>query len=59
MAEKLPNAGDPTTEDFPSGPSVGERAPEFGLPDQHGNEIAYRPDGKHRALILFHRSASW
>ncbi len=59
MAEKLPNAGDPTSEDFPKGPEVGERVPEFTLPDQHGNPFHYRPDGKRKALILFHRSASW
>ena len=59
MAEKLPNAGDPASEDFPKGPEVGERVPEFKLPDQRGNPFHYRPDGRHKTLILFHRSASW
>jgi hypothetical protein len=59
MADKLINAGDPTSEDFPEGPRVGEPIPEFTLPDQHGNVIHYKPDGVHKGLILFHRSASW
>ena len=59
MAEKLPNMGDPASEDFPKGPGVGERIPEFALPDQRGNLVRYEPDGRRKALILFHRSASW
>ena len=59
MAEKLINAGDPTSEDFPKGPKVGEQIPEFNLLDQHGNAVEYRSDGTHKGLILFHRSAAW
>lgn len=59
MVEKLPNMGDPTGEDFPKGPEVGEQVSEFTLPDQRGNPVGYRPDGRRKALILFHRSASW
>jgi hypothetical protein len=29
------------------------------LPDQFGNTVRYQPDGRRKALILFHRSASW
>ena len=57
--EKLLNAGDPLGEDFPKGPRVGERVPEFTLPDQRGNPVHYRSDGKRKTLLLFHRSASW
>ena len=57
--EKLLNAGDPLNEDFPKGPKVGEQVPEFALPDQFGNTIHYQPVGRRKALILFHRSASW
>ena len=42
------------------GPQVGERVPDFSLPDQNGqlhtlNSIT----GPNGALLLFHRSASW
>ncbi len=42
------------------GPQVGERAPDFSLPDQNGqlhtlNSIM----GPNGALLLFHRSANW
>ncbi len=42
------------------GPQVGERVPDFSLPDQNGqlhtlNSIM----GPNGALLLFHRSASW
>ena len=42
------------------GPQVGERVPDFSLPDQNGqlhtlNSIM----GQNGALLLFHRSASW
>ena len=42
------------------GPQVGERVPEFSLPDQNGEvqtlESIMGPNG---ALLLFHRSADW
>ncbi len=42
------------------GPQVGERVPDFSLPDQNGqlhtlNSIM----GPNGALLLFHRSADW
>lgn len=58
MALQL-NAGDPLDEEFPKGPKVGEQVPQFALPDQFGNTVPYQPDGRRKALILFHRSASW
>ena len=42
------------------GPQVGERVPDFRLPDQNGEvqtlESIMGPNG---ALLLFHRSADW
>ncbi len=42
------------------GPQVGERVPEFSLPDQNGQvqtlESILGPRG---AILLFHRSADW
>lgn len=42
------------------GPQVGERVPDFSLPDQTGQlhtlRTIQRPNG---SLILFHRSADW
>ncbi len=42
------------------GPQVGERVPDFNLPDQSGEyhslESVLGPNG---ALLLFHRSADW
>lgn len=59
MTKPLPNMGDPMNEHFAKGPKQGEQVPEFTLPDQHGRAFHYTPDGKNKALILFHRSASW
>ncbi|HJO12375.1 MAG: hypothetical protein QGG67_06590 [Gammaproteobacteria bacterium] len=42
------------------GPQVGERVPDFSLPDQNGRtqtlESVMGPNG---AMLLFHRSADW
>ena len=42
------------------GPQIGERVPEFSLPDQNGRiqtlESIMGPNG---AMLLFHRSADW
>ena len=42
------------------GPKVGERAPEFSLPDQHGTmrtlTSTFGPKG---AVLVFFRSADW
>ncbi len=57
MAE-LKNGGDPLTDDFSTGPAVGEALPAFSLPDQNGTMLSYPPN-KGKALVLFYRSASW
>ncbi len=47
--------------DVPSlGPQVGERVPDFSLPDQHGRERTLESIlGPNGAILLFHRSADW
>ena len=59
MAE-LVNSGDPDSEDFATGPAIGELIPAFELPDARGQLVRFsdRPK-KSRALILFYRSSSW
>ena len=58
MAE-LVNAGDPIGA-FPTGPAVGEPLPDFALPDQFGNLVRFsEARDTDRALVVFHRSASW
>ena len=57
---RLLNGGDPTCDDFPTGPAIGEPVPDFTLPDQFGNPVRFSEvRGGNNALVLFHRSASW
>ena len=57
---ELVNSGDPVSDDFPTGPEIGQTVPDFTLPDQSGRPVAFSAarDGR-QALILFYRSASW
>ena len=50
----------PESDDFPSGPAIGERLPDFTLPDQSGEAVNFTAarDGR-RALVMFHRSSRW
>lgn len=42
------------------GPQIGERVPDFSLPDQHGRiQTLESIMGEKGAMILFHRSADW
>ncbi len=42
------------------GPRVGERVPEFSLPDQHGTVRSLRSTlGPKGAVLVFYRSADW
>ena len=50
----------PESPDFATGPAVGERVPDFALPDQNGDELRLSdvlPGG--RTLLVFVRSFSW
>ena len=43
-----------------TGPGVGEVAPDFALPDQHGRAVTLSGVLREsRALLVFHRSARW
>jgi peroxiredoxin len=57
---ELVNSGDPSSDDFHSGPGIGELVPDFTLPDQFGRPVRFSTArGGNRSLILFYRSASW
>ncbi len=50
----------PATMEFPTGPGVGERLPEFTLPNQDGELIDFHKDrGNSKAIVVFYRSAVW
>ena len=50
----------PASADFPSGPDVGERLPEFTLSNQHGDAVDFHADrGGQKAVVVFYRSAVW
>jgi hypothetical protein len=43
-----------------TGPEVGERLPDFTLPDANGNPIDFHQDrGRSKAAVVFYRSAVW
>jgi hypothetical protein len=43
-----------------AGPTVGERLPDFELPDAFGRPVSFHADrGKHKAALVFYRSAVW
>ena len=50
----------PASDDFPTGPAVGERLPGFRLPNQHGAPIDFHASRAGRkAVVAFIRSAVW
>lgn len=50
----------PASEEFPTGPAIGERLPEFTLPNQDGELIDFHADrGDAKAIVVFYRSAVW
>lgn len=50
----------PASEEFPTGPAIGERLPEFTLPNQDGELIDFHADrGESKAIVVFYRSAVW
>ena len=43
-----------------TGPKIGERLPDFRLPDAQGREIDFHADrGASKAALVFYRSAVW
>jgi cytochrome oxidase Cu insertion factor (SCO1/SenC/PrrC family) len=55
-----PTGRTPESDDFSTGPAIGEPLPDFTLSDQRGEPVNFSRarDGK-RALVIFHRSARW
>lgn len=50
----------PAEHEFPTGPAIGERLPEFELPNQDGELIDFHADrGDSKAVVVFYRSAVW
>ncbi len=50
----------PESDDFPSGPAIGEPIPDFTLVNQRGESTNFTTAraGK-KALVVFHRSVRW
>lgn len=43
-----------------TGPEIGERLPDFDLPDQDGRRVRFHEDrGNAKAAVVFYRSAVW
>ena len=58
--EVPPTQRTPVTSDFPTGPAIGERFPDFMLPNQHGTRISLEAARAGRpAIVVFERSARW
>jgi len=50
----------PASDDFPTGPAIGERLPDFSLPNQNGEMIDFHQHrGDSKAIVVFYRSAVW
>jgi hypothetical protein len=50
----------PATDEFPTGPAVGERFPDVTLRNQRGEAVAIdAARAGRKALIVFQRSARW
>ena len=50
----------PASHDFPTGPHIGERLPEFTLPNHNGELVDYHADrGNSKSVVVFFRSAVW
>lgn len=47
-------------EGHPTGPEIGERLPDFALPDAAGRTVRFHEDrAGSKAAVLFYRSAVW
>lgn len=50
----------PATDEFPTGPAIGERLPDFALPTQTGEIIDFHEDrGGAKSIVVFYRSTVW
>ena len=60
MGVDFPARRYPAAADFPTGPALGERLPEFTLPNQHGEPVDFHAHrGGQGAVVVFYRSAVW
>ena len=50
----------PASDDFPTGPEVGETVPSFSLTDHNGLTVQFpKSDEGKKTILLFQRSAVW
>jgi peroxiredoxin len=50
----------PASDDFPTGPAIGERFPDFTLHDQRNQHVGLdAARAGRKGLIVFQRSARW
>lgn len=50
----------PAGYDYPTGPDIGERLPDFRLSNQNGKQVDFHQDrGDSKAIVVFFRSAVW
>ena len=60
MGVDFPARRYPASADFPTGPALGERLPDFTLPNQHGEPVDFHAHrGAQGAVVVFYRSAVW
>ena len=60
MGVDFPARRYPAAADFPTGPALGERLPDFTLPNQHGEPVDFHAHrGGQGAVVVFYRSAVW
>ncbi len=60
VAVDFPARRYPASEEFPTGPAIGERLPDFKLPNQDGELIDYHANrGESGSIVVFYRSAVW
>ncbi len=59
-AQRHPAQRIPASAEFPTGPAIGERLPDFVLPNQRGERVDFHADRAGRkAAVVFQRSAVW
>ena len=59
-AESPPSQRVPDSDDFPTGPALGEALPDFTLVDQSGRAVNFTTERAHRrAMVVFQRSTRW
>ncbi len=60
MPASHPGRRYPASHEFPTGPAIGERLPEFSLPNQEGRIVDFHADrGDSKSVVVFYRSAVW